>query len=79
MLAIEQAQAAAGDRIVSVASPTIAQQALDHGLLDEIQVDLIPVLLSEGKPYFMDVPADLEGPTVIEGNGVTHLRYRVTR
>jgi dihydrofolate reductase len=77
--AIEQAQAVAGDRVVSIASPTIAQQALDLGLLDEINVDLIPVLLGKGKPYFTGVSADLEGPTVIEGSGVTHLRYRVKR
>ena len=70
----------AGDRIVSVASPTIAQQALELGLLDEIQVDLVPLLLGDGKPCFAGVSAELGGrPNVIEGNGVTHLRYRVIR
>jgi dihydrofolate reductase len=77
--AIEQAQAVAGDRFVSVASPTIAQQCLELGLLDEISVDLIPVLLGSGKPFFAGVSADLQDPEVIEAPGVTHLRYAVKR
>jgi dihydrofolate reductase len=60
---------------------TIASQCLDAGLLDEIWVDLIPVLLGGGTPFFdqlRDAPVELEGPlSVVEGTDVTHLRYRV--
>lgn len=80
--AVTQAKAAAGDKVVAIASPTIAQQCLNAGLLDEIQVDLIPVLLGEGIPFFANLaaaPIELEGPSVVEGIGVTHLRYRVNR
>lgn len=79
--AIEQAKALAGDKIVGVNGGTIAQQCLDAGLLDEIWVDLVPVLLGGGTPFFDQlkrVPVELEGPdSVVEGSDVTHLRYRV--
>jgi dihydrofolate reductase len=81
--AIGQAKAAANGRNVSVNCGTIARQALEAGLLDEVWVDLIPVLLGDGVQLLgtlKDGPFDLEGPlSVIQGNGVTHLRYRVTR
>jgi dihydrofolate reductase len=80
--AVEQARAAAGDRNVAVASPDITRQCLDLGLLDAIAVDLVPVLLGAGKPFFAGLagaPVRLEDPTVVEGTGVTHLHYRVRR
>ena len=52
------------------------------GLVDEVCIDLVPVLLGEGTSYFdalAGVPLSLEDPTVIEGTGVTHLRYRVVK
>ena len=79
--AIEQARALAGDQMVGVNGGTIAQQCLDAGLLDEIWVDLIPVLLGGGTPFFEQLttaPVELEGPfSVVEGTNATHLRYRV--
>lgn len=79
--AVAQAKAAAGDKIVAVASPTIAQQCLNAGLLDGIQVDLVPVLLGSGIRFFdnLDATVELTGPGVVEGSGVTHLSYRVQR
>jgi len=79
--AVAQAKAAAGDKIVAVASPTIAQQCLNAGLLDGIQVDLVPVLLGSGIRFFdnLDATIELTGPGVVEGDGVTHLSYRVQR
>ena len=81
--AIEEAKALAGDRVVGVNGGTIARQCLNAGLLDEIWVDLVPVLLGGGTPFFDELtgaPVELEGPTsVIEGIDVTHLRYRVRR
>jgi dihydrofolate reductase len=79
--AIEQAAAIAGDKEVGVNGGTIARQCLNARLLDEIRVDLVPVLLGGGTPFFDQlkaVPVELEGPTsVVQGADVTHLRYRV--
>jgi dihydrofolate reductase len=80
--AVEQARAAAGERDVAVASPDVTRQCLDLGLLDTIAVDLVPVLLGGGKPFFAglaNTPIRLTGPAVVEGAGITHLRYRVSR
>jgi dihydrofolate reductase len=80
--AVEQARAAAGDRNVAVASPTIIQQCLDLGLLDEVNVSLVPVLLGAGIRYFdrlAATPVHLDDPEVVEGTGVTHLKYRVRK
>ncbi|MBO3750356.1 dihydrofolate reductase family protein [Streptosporangiaceae bacterium NEAU-GS5] len=78
--AIRQARAAAGDRDVSVAAGDLARQALDAGLIDEICVDLVPLLLGEGVRFvdgLADIPVKLGTPRVIEGVGVTHLYYPV--
>jgi dihydrofolate reductase len=80
--AVAKAKEIARDKIVGVASPDITRQCLDAGLLDGIRVSLVPVLLGSGVPWFAnlaDAPVQLEGPTVTEGNGVTHLSYRVKR
>ena len=77
--AINQARAASGGN-VSVSGPNIAQQCLNLGLLDEIRIDLVPVFLAEGVRYFENLHnerAHLERVDVVEGEGVTHLRYRV--
>jgi dihydrofolate reductase len=78
--AVAKAKAAAGDRDVSIASPSIAQQALNAGLLDVITVDLAPVLLGAGTPYFAKLastPVRLGDPEIRSGSRVTHLRYHV--
>ncbi len=79
--AIRTAQRIAGDKVVGVNGGTIARQCLNAGLLNEIWVDLAPVLLGGGTPFFDELaiaPVTLDGPlSVIEGKGVTHLRYRV--
>lgn len=80
--AIEQAKKVAGERHVAAASTTVIQQCLDEGLLDEIQVNLVPVLLGEGIPFFHHLarkPVRLSDPEVVEGREVTHLRYQVKR
>ena len=59
---------------------TVAKQALAAGLLDEIRLDLVPVVLGGGVRLFDgDVPGELEQVSVAEGRGVTHLTYRVLR
>jgi dihydrofolate reductase len=79
--AIDKAKELAGDKVVGLNGGTIASQALDAGLLDEVWVDLVPVLLGDGTPFFSSLgsaPVSLEGPLSIgEGRDVTHLRYRV--
>jgi dihydrofolate reductase len=80
--AVARARAIAGTADVALGGTTIVQQALDAGLLDEIQVNLIPVLLGEGIPFFPNLtrkPVRLSDPAVIEGRQVTHLRYQVLR
>ncbi|MBM0276848.1 dihydrofolate reductase family protein [Micromonospora tarensis] len=81
--AIARAKAIAGDKEVGVNGGTIAAQVLEAGLLDEVHVDLVPVLLGAGIPLFAELkiaPVQLDGPfRVVEGDGVTHLAYRVRR
>ncbi|WP_460675039.1 dihydrofolate reductase family protein [Larkinella ripae] len=80
--AIAQAKAAAGDRAVGVAGADIAQQCLQLGLLDEIQIHLTPVLLGTGIRLFDHLgsePIPLEQLRVVEAAGVTHLWYRIVK
>jgi dihydrofolate reductase len=80
--AIRQARQVAGDKDVSVGGTQIVRQALQAGLLDELQIDLVPMLLGAGirlfEPVGMD-PIDLECIGIVAGTGVTHLRYRVVK
>jgi dihydrofolate reductase len=77
--AVEQARAAAGDKDVGVATPGTVRQCLDAGVLDELNINLIPVVFGKGRPFFdgIEREVDLVGPEVIEGRGVTHLRYTI--
>jgi dihydrofolate reductase len=81
--ALDQARASAGDKDVSVAGgANIIQQYLSAGLLDEIQIHLVPVLLGEGIRLFDQLGAEqieLERTRVIESPGVTHLRFRIVK
>lgn len=80
--AVRQAQQVAGDRNVSIGSANIAQQCLKAGLLDEMLIDLVPVVLGGGVRLFDNLdtaPYELEIMRVVEGAGVTHLKYRVVR
>ena len=79
--AIEKAREIAGEKSIVVNAGTIAGQFLNAGRLDEVCVDLVPVVLGGGTPFFSGVenpPAVLEGPlSSVQGVDVTHLRYRV--
>ena len=80
--AIRQAKQAAGDKNVSASSASIAQQCLKLGLLDEIQIDLVPVLLGGGVRLFDHLgatPIELESTGVIVAPGVTHLKFRIVK
>jgi dihydrofolate reductase len=77
--AIEQAKALAGDKYVALTGSQAAQQCLRAGLLDEIQLSVMPLLLGGGVRLFDHIggPIRLEIISVVDAPGVTHLRYRV--
>ena len=81
--AVARAQEIAGDRHVAVAAGTIARQCLELGLLDEVAVDLVPVVMGQGKPYFGEMGITdvmLDNPSVcIQGDRVTHLVFPVLK
>jgi dihydrofolate reductase len=80
--AVATAKDLAGSRTVAVAAGNVGGQALSLGLVDEVAIDVAPVVFGSGKPYFGDVDGQhlLEDPeVVIRGNRVVHLRYRVSR
>jgi dihydrofolate reductase len=80
--AIAQAKAAAGDRDVSLTGGDLLGQALAAGLVDEIQVDLVPVVFGKGIRFFGTFggpPALLGDPEIVQGDRVVHMRFDVRR
>ncbi len=80
--AMAEAKAAARGQNVMVHGAYTAQRALEAGVLDELQIDLIPVLFGAGRRLFEDVlPSriELEIVRVIDTPEATHIRYRVRR
>ena len=75
--AISGAKEAAGERDVMVHGGDLARSLLREGLLDELEISVVPVLLGDGRRLFGDDRLDLEITRVLEAPGVTHLRYRV--
>ena len=79
--AVAKAQDIAGERTVAVTAGTIARQCLELGLLDAVAVDLVPVVMGQGRPFFGELATDdvpLGDPTVcIQGDRVTHLVFPV--
>ncbi|GAA2760821.1 dihydrofolate reductase family protein [Actinopolymorpha rutila] len=77
---VAQAKAAARGRDIMLHGAATAQACLRAGLLDELELQLVPVLLGQGRRLFEDLPPDhveLELLRSLEGPGVLHLRYRV--
>ncbi len=76
-----QAKAAAGNRNVMVHGAYTAQRALEAGVLDELQIHLIPVLFGRGLRQFNLLPSRiaLETVRVIDTPEATHIRYRIRR
>ena len=80
--AMDQAGQIAGDKVIALGSPSVIQQCVGLGLVDRIQVKLVPVLLGDGIRLFGTLrtgPIELADPEVTIGNGVTHLYYDVVR
>jgi dihydrofolate reductase len=78
--AMHMARDAAGEKDVLVHGAVTAQLALTAGVLDELQIHLIPVLLGQGHRLFDNLPPghiELELLRALDAPGVQHLRYRV--
>ncbi|MCW2753634.1 MAG: dihydrofolate reductase [Marmoricola sp.] len=78
--AVARACEVAGDRVVAVTGGNIAGQAIAAGLVDEVAIDLVPVVLGSGKGYFgtLSEQVMLSDPhVVVEGHRVLHLRHRL--
>ena len=81
--ALELARAAAGDKNVGIwGGANIMRQYLKAGLLDEMQIDLVPVLLGDGVLLFQDLgsdPIELRRTSTIETPGASHFRFEVVK
>jgi dihydrofolate reductase len=79
--ALEQAQAAAGDKQIGVMGGDTATQYLDAGLVDQLRIHIVNVLLGDGRRLFGTLPerVELRQTGVTETDGVTHIEYRVVR
>lgn len=79
---MRRAKEAAGDKDVLVHGATVTRLALAAGVLDEIFLHVVPVLLGQGRRLFDALPAEqseLDFVRAVEGEGVTHLHYRISR
>ena len=80
--AVTVAQELAGDRVVSVAAGDVGGQVVEAGLVDEVALDVVPVVFGTGKRYFgpLSTQVMLENPDdVVVGDRVLHLRFRVRK
>jgi dihydrofolate reductase len=81
--ALAQAREAAGDQEVKITGGAeVIQQYLNAGLLDEMQIHLVPILLGDGVRLFDNLAGEqpkLELTSVIPSATVTHLKYRVLK
>lgn len=75
--AMREAKAAAGDQDVMVHGAGLAQSLLREGLLDELEISLIPVVLGDGRRLFGADRVELKLTRVLNAPDATHLRYRV--
>jgi dihydrofolate reductase len=79
--AVAKAQELAGERVVAVTAGTMARQCLELGLLDAVAIDLVPVVMGQGRPFFGELATDdvpLGDPTTcVRGDRVTHLVFPV--
>jgi dihydrofolate reductase len=80
--AVHQAKKAAGEKDVVICTASILQQCLNAGLMDEIHLDVAPLLLGKGVRLFDHLeidPINLEPIRVLAVPGVTHLGFRVLK
>jgi dihydrofolate reductase len=80
--ALDQAREAAGGKDVTIwGGAQAVNQYLAAGLLDELELHVVPVLLGDGARLFDDLAGKVKFEQVraVEAPGVTHLRYRLVR
>ncbi len=80
--AVERARELAGEKDVAVGAASLVQQCLEAGLLDEVHVDIVPVLLGGGVRMFDNLGPEhieLERTEIIEAPDVTHMTFRVIK
>lgn len=81
--ALERAEEAAGDGDVRISGGAdVVRQYVEAGLVDEIQLQLVPVLLGDGIRLFEHLdagPIELERTRVVASPDITHLGYRIGR
>jgi dihydrofolate reductase len=80
--AITKAKAFAGDRNVALTGGNLTGQALAAGFVDELSLNVAPVVFGSGVRFFGDYagsPVLLDNPQVVTGDRVTHLHYRVSK
>ncbi|WP_426502427.1 dihydrofolate reductase family protein [Dactylosporangium sp. McL0621] len=80
--AVDKAKQLAGQRDVAVNAGEVGSQILAAGLVDEVAMDVVPVVFGSGKRYFGRIDGQylLEDPhVVIQSNRVLHLRFKVRR
>jgi dihydrofolate reductase len=80
--AVRLAEELAGDRTVSIAAGDVGGQIFEAGLVDEVALDVVPVVFGTGKRFFGPLTTQvlLEDPDeVVQGDRVLHLRFRVRR
>lgn len=78
--AIATAQRLAGESVIAVNAGDVGGQVLEAGLVDEVAMDVVPVVFGTGKRFFGRIDGQylLDDPhTVIQGDRVLHLRFRV--
>ncbi|UQX86984.1 dihydrofolate reductase family protein [Jatrophihabitans telluris] len=80
--AVAEARRRAGDGAVAVCAGDVGGQAFALGLVDEVAIDVVPVVFGKGKRYFGRVGGEhlLDDPhVVIQGERVLHLRFKARR
>jgi dihydrofolate reductase len=80
--AVEEARELAREKDVAVGAASLVQQCLEAGLLDEVHVDIVPVLLGGGVRLFDNLGPEhieLERTEIIEAPDVTHMTFRVVK
>jgi Dihydrofolate reductase len=80
--ALKQASQAANGKDVALGGAKVFQQYLAAGLIDEMEIHIVPLLLGGGEPLFANLNLDrlkLQSIRTIAGPGVAHLKYRVLK